>query len=241
MIDLHNHLLPGIDDGAPDLETALALAQIAVSDGVTHMVCTPHMHPGRYSNSLESIEASKSSFVNGLKKAHIKLRVATAAEVRFGIELTIGINLNAVPFLGDFEGRRVLLLELPHGEIPFGAERMIDWLVKRNITPMLAHPERNKGILRTPSRLKGFVQQGCLLQVTAGAVTGHFGPTVQTFVHTLLKADMVSIMASDAHNLQHRPPLLYEGMHQVAQIIGDTKAHDLVCATPWAIAQSLFL
>lgn len=240
MIDLHNHLLPGIDDGAPDLETALALARVAVADGITHMVCTPHIHPGRHDNTLSTIAAAKALFIEGLKRAHIELQVASAAEVRFGIELTIGTTLGAIPFLGEFQGRQVLLLEFPHGEIPYGAERLIDWLVQRDITPMLAHPERNKGLLRTPSRLQSFVQQGCLLQVTAGAVAGHFGPGPQALAHTILKADLASILASDGHNLQHRPPLLSEGLEQASLLIGNTKAQALVSATPWAIAQGHF-
>ena len=127
MIDLHNHLLPGIDDGAADIEASVALARLAVAEGITHLVCTPHIHPGRYENTPETIAAAKQRFVSALADAAIELQVAAAAEVRFGMELMLGIGQKQIPFLGEWEGRKVLLLEFPHGEIPFGAERLTQW------------------------------------------------------------------------------------------------------------------
>lgn len=240
MIDLHNHLLPGIDDGAPDLDAALQLARVAVADGITHLVCTPHIHPGRYDNTHASIQAAHQQFVQGLQQAGIALQVATAAEVRFGMELMVGIAQNAVPFLGQWQGKRVLLLEFPHGEIPFGAERLTAWLLQRDIVPMIAHPERNKGLMRTPGKLKVFLDQGCLLQVTAGSVTGRFGPAAQELAHALLEQGVVTILASDAHNLQHRPPQLGEGLDEATRLIGAANAERLVRQTPWEIAQHHF-
>lgn len=240
MIDLHSHLLPGIDDGAPDMETSLALARVAVRGGTTHLVCTPHIHPGRYENDAASIQPVLASFRAALEQAQIPLHVSSAAEVRFGMELMVGVSQGTIPFLGEWQGKKVLLLEFPHGEVPFGADRLIGWLLQRNIIPMIAHPERNKGLMRTPSKLKPFLQQGCLLQVTASAVAGHFGPAAEALAHDLLDQGVVTILASDAHNLQHRPPLLSEGMQHAARIVGDAKAEALVMHTPWQIAQCHF-
>ena len=240
MIDLHNHLLPGIDDGAPDLQTSLALARIAVADGITHLVCTPHIHPGRYDNTPATIQVAHRQFVAALKDAGIALQVATAAEVRFGAELMQGIAQGSIPFLGEWQGRKVLLLEFPHGEIPFAAERMIDWLLQRDILPMIAHPERNKGVMRAPSRLKPFIEQGCLLQVTAGSVAGSFGPAAQAIAHDLLQQGLVTVLATDAHNVDYRPPVLTDGLQQAALLIGDAKAEALVRQTPWQIARGHF-
>ncbi|VVP27809.1 Tyrosine-protein phosphatase YwqE [Pseudomonas fluorescens] len=240
MIDLHNHLLPGIDDGSPDLEMSLALARLAVQDGITHVVCTPHIHPGRYDNTIETIQAAQACFVAGLEKASIPLKVAAAAEVRFGVELMVGIRQGTMPFLGEWEGNKVLLLEFPHGDIPYGAEQLVTWLLQQKIIPILAHPERNKGIMRMPSRLKPFIELGCLIQVTASSVAGHFGPVAQSVAHGLMEQGLVTILASDAHNLIHRPPVLSEGVRQAAHIVGDTKAEAMVKHTPWTIAQGLF-
>ncbi len=240
MIDLHSHLLPGIDDGAPDLETALALARVAVQDGITHLVCTPHIHPGRYDNTPASIMAARDIFAAGLKAENIALRIAAAAEVRFGMELMLAIGQGQIPFLGEWQGKKVLLLEFPHGELPFGAERLTAWLLQRNIVPMIAHPERNKGIMRSPSKLKPFIQQGCLLQVTASSVAGRFGPAAQEIAHALLEQGVVTILASDAHNLEYRPPILSEGLEHAAELIGESQAELLVRHRPWQIAQSHF-
>lgn len=237
MIDLHSHLLPGIDDGAPDLATALELAKIAVNDGITHMVCTPHIHPGRYDNTIETIEQALAELQQGLAEQQIDLVISAAAEVRFGLELMVAVKEDQVPFLGQWQGQPVLLLEFPHGEIPFAAERLTAWLLQHGIKPLIAHPERNKGLLRAPAKLKPFLEQGCLLQVTAGSVAGRFGTSAQTLAHQLLKEGVVTILASDAHNIEHRPPILSQGRDAAIELIGAAAAQRLVLDNPWHIAE----
>ncbi|SDU08062.1 tyrosine-protein phosphatase [Halopseudomonas salegens] len=240
MIDLHNHLLPGIDDGAPDLLTALKLARIAEQDGITHMVCTPHIHPGRYDNSPAIIGPTLALLQQALQDEGIQLQLASAAEVRFGVEIMAQHANGELPFLGQWQGKQVLLLEFPHSEIPFGAERLTDWLLQRDIIPMIAHPERNKGLMRQPSKLKPLLSQGCLLQITAGAVVGRFGDNARALATQLLKENRVTLLATDAHNLTHRPPVLSEGLAAAAALIGDSAAQQLVKDNPWQIAASHF-
>lgn len=240
MIDIHNHLLPGIDDGSPDIEASIALAEIAVADGITHMVCTPHIHAGRYNNTQKIIHRAKELFQAALKQHGINLHIATAAEVRFDIELMASVSNGSIPLLGEWQGKKVLLLEFPHGEIPFAANRLTAWLLEQGIVPMIAHPERNKGILKTPSKLGQFIQQGCLFQVTAGSVAGDFGIPARELAVKLLQQGIVTVLATDAHNKQHRPPVLSPGVKAAAQIIGDEKANQLVQQNPWQIVQSLF-
>jgi len=240
MIDLHNHLLPGIDDGSPDLATSLDLARIAVDEGISHMVCTPHIHPGRYDNSPSTIAPALAAFKKGLADAGIPLTVASAGEVRFGMELMVGVSQGVIPFLGEWEGNKVMLLEFPHGEIPFGAEKLTQWLLSQKITPMIAHPERNKGIMKSPSKLKPFLQQGCLTQVTAQSVAGGFGSQAQSIAEELLEQGCVTILATDAHNAEHRPPVLRPGVHAAAKIVGNQKAAELVQANPRKIAACHF-
>jgi len=240
MIDIHNHLLPGIDDGSPDIEVSIELANIAVADGITHMVCTPHIHAGRYDNTLKTVHHAKELFKIALKQHGINLQVAVAAEVRFDIEVMAGIENGDLPLLGEWQGKKVLLLEFPHGEIPFAAERLTSWLLDQGIVPMIAHPERNKGVLKTPSKLRPFIQQGCLFQVTAGSVAGDFGIPARELAEKLLQQGIVTVLATDAHNQQHRPPVLSPGVKAAAQIIGNEKANQLVQYNPWQIVQSLF-
>lgn len=240
MIDLHCHLLPGIDDGAEDMATALALARMAMDGGTTHMVCTPHMHPGRYENTASSIAESLTGLRQALHEAGIPLQVGWAAEVRFDMEIMIKVPAGQIPFIGRWQDKDVMLLEFPHSEIPFGAERLTQWLLQRNVLPMIAHPERNKGVMRTPSRLKAFIDQGCLLQVTAGALVGRFGERAQEIAEELLRDDEVAVLASDAHNLEHRPPLLGEGFDQAVRLVGEVRAEALVLHNPWKIAMQHF-
>ena len=240
MIDLHNHLLPGIDDGAEDVDTSIELARIAVADGITHLVCTPHIHAGRYDNTPQTIQAAFKQFQQALEAEQIGLKVAYAAEVRFGLELMEWAAMNALPFLGEWQGKQVLLLEFPHGEVPFGAEKLTSWLIGRNILPIIAHPERNKAIMKSRSKLKPFLDQGCLLQVTASSVAGHFGETAQDIAIVLLQENTVTIVATDAHNSRHRPPRLKEGVRAAADVIGEKKAAELVTINPWTLAQVHF-
>lgn len=240
MIDLHNHLLPGIDDGAPDLDSALQLARMAVADGITHMVCTPHIHPGRYDNSPQTIQPALQQLKQALHDNHIALQIAAGAEVRFGVELMAGVTSGSIPFIGHWQDQPVILLEFPHADIPLGAEKLTQWLRQRGIAVMIAHPERNKTLMQTPTRLRPFIDQGCLLQVTAGSVCGRFGSSAQRLAHGLLEQGLVTILASDAHNREHRPPLLKEGLEHASQLIGARAAEKLVDEHPWAIARSWF-
>lgn len=175
MYDLHNHLLPGIDDGAQNIESALELAQIAVKDGITHMVCTPHIHLGRYNNTLDSIKNAFSTLLSGLKNQNIPLNIAYAAEVRIGPEILQLAMQKQLPFIGRYEDKDVLLLEFPTNNIPLGTDKLINWLLKQNITPMIAHPERNTVFQDHPERLSNLLKQGCLTQVTGASFLGNFG------------------------------------------------------------------
>ncbi|GLK88113.1 tyrosine-protein phosphatase [Pseudomonas turukhanskensis] len=242
MIDLHSHLLPGIDDGAADMNQALEMAAHAVACGTTHMVCTPHLHPGRYNNTKASIALVVAQFAQALAKAGIALQVSAAAEARFDSDLVNLAMEGQLPYLGEWNGRKVLLLEFPHSEIPRHAEKLTAWMLKNNIQPLIAHPERNKGLMGPGNhkRIEPFLAQGCLLQVTAGAVAGHFGSSAQELAERFLLAGQVTILASDAHNMKNRPPNLLPGLEHAAELIGESAARLLVDDNPWRIARSHF-
>ncbi|AOS97209.1 Tyrosine-protein phosphatase YwqE [Microbulbifer aggregans] len=240
MIDLHCHLLPGIDDGARDLDQALQLARMAVEDGITHCVATPHIHPGRWNNTRASIADVFHAFRDSLAQEGIPLQLGMAAEIRFSDEILTMVASKQVPFLGKWEGEPVLLLELPHSHIPAGAEQLIRWLQKQGVRPMIAHPERNKDILRDFSKVLPLVRQGCLLQVTAGAVAGDFGEGPQLRAQELLSEDMVTILATDAHHEERRPPVLARGRMAAEAVVGESRSWDLVRNNPGRIAASHF-
>jgi len=240
MFDLHNHLLPGIDDGSPDIETSIALAKTAIEEGFTHMVCTPHIHPGRFDNNLGTINHAFNAFKTALAQHNLNLNVAAAAEVRIGPEIIQAAKLNTLPFLGEWNGKKVLLLEFPTPTIPVGSDNLTKWLISQNILPMIAHPERNKAIMDHPSKLKPFLDQGCLLQLTAGALTGNFGHQSQEIAEQLLLEDKITIMATDAHNTRYRPPVIQDSLQRAIELIGETKAKKLVLDNPLEITKNKF-
>ena len=236
MIDLHSHLLPGIDDGARTMEDALQLARVAVEDGIQHITFTPHIHPGRFDNSVSTIQPVFEQFQQALKEEGISLSVAMSGEVRLSAEVLMLVAQNQVPFLGEWEGKKVMLLELPHSHIPPGSDKLVKWLLDRNILPMIAHPERNKDIIRDLDTISPFVEVGCLFQVTAMSIAGRFGvPSAQRSME-LLENDWITVLATDAHNLEHRPPVLSEGYRAAKAVVGEEAARALVVDNPARIA-----
>lgn len=232
MIDLHCHLLPGIDDGPEDLATALRLARHAVAAGVRTSVVTPHMHPGRYANRAANIRAAAANFQQSLDAEGIALEILCSAEVRLDHEILSWVGEEQIPYLGHWQGERVMLLEFPHSHVPVGADKLVAWLLKQGIRPMIAHPERNKDILRSIDKLLPFVRLGCLLQVTAGAVAGTFGEYAQVRAVDLLSRGWVTVLASDAHNMEARPPELEPGRVAAAKIVGEEESWKLVRDRP---------
>ena len=232
MIDLHCHLLPGIDDGPKTLQEALQMAEYAVEQGIQHSVLTPHIQPGCYDNDVESIRAAYQAFQTALEHHAIPLKISMAAEVRVCAELPQLIRQNKIPFIGVWENKKVLLLEFPHDHIPVGADKLVAWLIARNIIPLIAHPERNQAILRQPDKLMPFIRMGCLLQVTASSVTGLFGAASQQCALRLIEQNLVTVLASDAHNLHKRQPALRPALAYLKPLIGERQVNALVTTHP---------
>lgn len=232
MIDLHCHLLPGIDDGASSFEEALSLARMAVADGITHMVFTPHVHPGRYENNAQTIQPVFEAFQQALIDNDIQLSVKPAGEVRLSVDILTMFAAGKLPYLGEWDGKKVMLLELPHSHVPPGADNLVKWLLDRNVLPMIAHPERNKGFHSDSRKLAPFIEMGCLFQLTAMSVTGEFGKPAEELSVKMLENGWATVIASDAHNASHRPPVLSNAVKVAAQLIGETEARRLVWGNP---------
>jgi len=240
MIDIHCHLLPGIDDGPETMAQSLELAKFAVKNGITHSVVTPHIYPGRWDNEAKSISVSVDKFRQALKENYIPLELGMAGEVRVSLEALQMVNKQQIPFLGKWGDSYVVLLEMPHSHIPTGIEQMIGWLKQHNVRPMIAHPERNKDILKRLQRIQPLIDAGCLFQVTSGSVAGRFGSTARQRARELLEMGVVTVLASDAHNIKRRPPDLKLGRDTAAKIIGLDMANKLVADNPWKIVSCQF-
>jgi protein-tyrosine phosphatase len=240
MIDLHCHLLPGIDDGPKNQQDSLELAQIASVNGITHAVVTPHIISGRYENTLNSIAAAFSAFSRLIKQKNIPLQVGFAAEVRIDPVIKKMVETNSVPFLGEVDGFNIILLEFPHETLPPGSIEMVEWLLKRNIRPMIAHPERNQAVIRKIGNIEPFVKTGCLLQITSGSLSGVFGNGPVKTAKKLLKNGWVNVIASDAHNKLKRKPEIEPGRKIAEKIVGEKESWAMVRERPRLYTKNKF-
>lgn len=240
MIDLHCHLLPGIDDGPKDLQASLDLCRRAVENGIRQAVVTPHITPGRYDNTQASITTVYTEFKSQLALAGIDLTLGMAAEIRLDPVIIDMAKQGTLPFLGEYQGDKLILLEFPHDNIPPGSEELVAWLLKSGIRPVIAHPERNRDVQRKLKKIEPFVKAGCLLQITAASLTGVFNDISKKRGIELLKLGWVSIIASDAHNLHSRLPDLEPGRLVAAQYVGETESWALVRDRPAEISAMHF-
>ena len=238
MIDLHCHLLPGIDDGAQTEEESIGLLQQAIADGITHMVLTSHVQPGRYNNNLNNLQIPFQRLQEIVKERQLTIKLSLGGEVRLCDEILQLFADDNIPFIGTYNNKQVLLLELPHNSIPAGSDKLIDWLMERNILPMIAHPERNKAIIDDISKAKPFIMSGCLFQLTAMSVTGDFGKKAYGIAHQFLDQGLATIIASDAHNSKRRPAILSKAFNHVAEKYSEALAKELLIETPGRILAS---
>ena len=204
----------------------------AVGDGITHVVFTPHVHPGRWDNSYSSLLPHFDNVVESLASKYPTLDLSLGGEVRFSSEILEYVLKDEIPFIGGWESDKVLLLEFPHGYLPAGFENLILWLRKQGIRPMIAHPERNKDIVRDFSKLQPLVDLGCLFQLTAMSVTGDFGNASYETAHKILNNDLATVIATDAHNLKSRPPILSKAWGLVESKYGFDVAKRLLQENP---------
>jgi len=232
VIDIHCHLLPGIDDGPATLADALALARALVEDGVTHVVATPHVYPGLYNNLRSSIGPVAKFFAAELRQAGLPLHLSWAGELRLTPEVLDLMQQDELPSLGTHNGLRTVLLEMPDGQVPMGAERFVSQLLQHKYLPIIVHPERNKGVMDNIDRLRPLVEMGCPVQVTAASLVGGFGSRAQDTALDLLDEGWVSVVATDAHNLGGRRPRLSEARTWLEQNLGAETAHELTVAMP---------
>lgn len=232
MIDLHAHLLPGIDDGPATLEDAVALAGACVASGVTELFVTPHVFPGQWNNTRSTIVAEYQRFDFAIKKLGLPLTLHMAGEVRLSDDIFALLGEGELPFLGSYQGFNSMLLELPDSQVPVGAERMVRYLLDHKVRPIIVHPERNKGVMDKPERMRSFVEMGCVLQLTAGSVVGEFGGAALRTAQKLIDEGWVDVVASDAHNLRGRAPRMDAARTALTKAYGAEMADELTLHGP---------
>ena len=224
MIDIHHHLLFGLDDGSKDIEISVAMAEMAAGDGITHIVCTPHAN-AHYAFDPE---------VNRRKLAELEARVNGKIALGLGCDFHLSFeNIEDAlknPHKYTINQKNYLLVEFADLSIPQQMTQVFHEFLVAGIRPIITHPERNLTIQKTPARLDEWIATGCLVQVTAASLTGRFGRSAMEFAQKLLRQNKVHFLATDAHNLQSRPPKMKEAYDAVAKQCG-TEAAERLCVT----------
>jgi protein-tyrosine phosphatase len=202
MIDIHSHILPGIDDGAQNLEDAVRMADAAVQEGITHLYATPHHRNGRYENEKSSILERVNVLNAELSQRNIPLHILPGQEIRLYKELIDDLDRDVL--LPLHHQSKYILIEFPSSNVPAYAAETLYELSLRNYTPIIVHPERNSEIIENPVLLYDLIIEGALTQVTANSIIGNFGKKIMNFSHDLIKSNMAHFIASDAHNTSSR-------------------------------------
>jgi len=218
LIDLHCHILPGLDDGSASAEESLAMARLALQDGIRTIVATPHALDGVYNVTPAEITGGVASFRELLATRGLDLRICAGADVHLSPGLADKIRIGSVGTINNTG--EYFLLELPPQTIPSGVKEEIFALKMQGITPVITHPERHPAILRDMNLIYDFIAMGALSQITAMSLTGEFGEGVQWCSQELLKHRLVHVIASDAHSVDTRPPLLSRAVNEVAELTG---------------------
>lgn len=232
-VDIHCHLLPGIDDGSKSWDESLAMAEMAVRDGIQTVIVTPHQLGAFAHNHGDAIRQRTQELQQFLDDHEVALEVKPGGDVRIEECLVFKIRSGEVCTLGDL-GKHVLL-ELPH-EIYFPLESVLDSLRAAGIAGILSHPERNQGILQQPELIHQLVDYGCLMQVTAGSLMGTFGPRSQAFSEQMLADGTVHFLATDAHSCKSRRPLIRRAFEKAAELTDTATAVEICHTNPAAVA-----
>jgi protein-tyrosine phosphatase len=236
MIDLHSHILPGIDDGSSSLAMSLDMARIAVKDGIRTMACTPHIYPGLYMNDAEGIRAARDALQAVLNDHGIELQLTTGADVHLVPGLIEGLRAGTIPSLND---TRYVLLEPPHHVVPPRFAESVFQLITGGYVPVITHPERLTWMDDHYETMRQLVRAGAWMQITAGALTGMFGPRPKYWGERFLGDGMAHILATDAHSSTRRVPVLSEGLAVAEKLLGTEEARQLVTGRPGALMRDL--
>lgn len=225
MIDLHCHILPGIDDGAQAMEDSIVMAEKAISQGITHLLCTPHHNNGRYENPANKVIPLVSSLQEELNRCGLELTVYEGQEVRITGTLMEDIQRGDILFT-DLSNKYILI-EFPTADIPIFSEQLFFELMSNGHIPVIVHPERNSKFREDPNRLLPFLEMGVLTQLTAPSYIGIFGKEIQKTAKTMLEHNMLYMMASDAHNLKHRSFYMKEAYEQIQKDFGIERVNQM--------------
>jgi protein-tyrosine phosphatase len=228
VIDIHHHLIFGVDDGPPHLEAALAMAKAAAAEGVTRIVCTPHASD-EYPYKEQLINERFAELSDALAD---EIQLSLGCELHLTAENIFEARENPLRF--SFDKRGYLLVEFGNQSIPSQMLNALSALQDAGYTIIIAHPERYPGVVRRPELVGMWMRGGCLMQVTAGSLYGRFGRSAEALANQMLERNWVHFIATDAHDVKWRPPHLKKSYDYIANRVGEETARRLCVTNPLA-------
>ncbi|QDS96645.1 Tyrosine-protein phosphatase YwqE [Roseimaritima multifibrata] len=233
-VDIHCHLLPGIDDGSRSWEDSLAMAQQMVAEGIDTVCVTPHQLGNYTSTTGQTIRQRTGQLQQWLQTNQVPLNVLPGADVRIDADMITRLQSGDCVSLGD--RRRHVLLELPH-ELYLPLEPVLEQLERIGMVGILSHPERNRGIMRQPQVIEPLIRAGCLMQVTADSFVGEFGQEPEALAKHIVGNGWCHFLATDAHGSTKRPPRLRRAYDLAEQMVGRSMANAMCSENPRAVAE----
>ena len=235
MIDLHAHILPCLDDGAPTMEMSIEMARMAVADGTNIMACTPHITPSVYENSTTSIIRSTLALQTELDRLDIPLHLTSGADYHISDTMLARLRDESAPTIGATD---YFLFEPSHHVMPPRLVEFARLLKNAGYMPILTHPERLSWIENRYDVICQLHDAGMPMQITAGSITGQFGKRAQYWAEKMLEEDRIDLLASDTHNVSTRPPGLSRAAECVTKRSSHEKAMQLVVTNPVKILRN---
>lgn len=220
MIDIHCHILPGVDDGAQTEEDSIIMAKDAVAQGIDTIITTPHHRNGTYDNERDSIIRNVAILNELFENEAIPLTILAGQETRIHGEMIEEINNGIIQPLHD---TKYLFVEFPSDSVPRYAQQMLFDIQVAGYKPIIVHPERNRELIQNPAKMYEFVRKGALTQITAASLIGKFGKNIQRFSNQLIAANLTHFIASDAHNTTTRGFYLKEAYNYMKEHYGSSQ------------------
>ncbi|PLR76035.1 tyrosine protein phosphatase [Bacillus sp. V3-13] len=218
MIDIHCHILPGIDDGARTMDESVAMAKLASREGIRTIIATPHHQNGKYNNTKEDILIKVAELNQALKDAFVPVQILPGQETRIYGEILEDYQKEEILTLNN--GNQYLFIEFPSAHVPRYTERLLYDIQMKGLVPIIVHPERNQEIIERPELLYQLVKKGALTQITAASVAGHFGKNIKKFSLQLIDANLTHFVSSDAHNVSTRSFKMEEALDLIEKRYG---------------------
>jgi len=229
MIDLHSHILPGLDDGAANLSVSIAMARAYEAQGVTAVACTPHILPGCFNNSGDQIRVAVADLQQRLGDLGIELKLYSGADNYVVANFVSALHKGILLSLAD---SRYVLVEPPHSVAPARLDNLLFEILAMEYVPILTHPERLKWIESKYEVVCRLAECGVWMQITSGSLLGKFGRTARYWAERMLSEGRVQLLATDAHDDRRRPPDLLEGRQAAEKLVGTTEAEHLARTRP---------